>query len=149
MITVIQPRAALSTTIVDRASVISVTTVVPMGGVAQSNQNRIQTGLDAEATAADRVQTGLDAEATAADRVQTGLDAEATAADRVQTGLDAEATAADRVQTGLDAAAALGSANSASQSYQSILSLGTFNFDGGRADSVYGGSTSWNAGGAA
>ena len=39
-------------------------------------------------------------------------------------------------------------ATSASQSYQSILSLGNFNFDAGLASSNYGGSTSWNAGGA-
>lgn len=110
---------------------------------------------DAQATAADRVQTGLDVQATAADAV-------ATAGDRLQTGLDAQATAADRVQTGLDAVtsttqagtatsqaqAAAGSAASAAQSYQSILSLGNFNFDGGLANSNYGGSTSWNAGGA-
>ncbi len=70
-------------------------------------------------------------------------------------GLDAEATAADRLQTGLDAAtattqaqAAAGAAASAAQSYQSVLSLGSFNFDGGRANSNYGGATAWNAGGA-
>lgn len=76
---------------------------------------------NAEATAADRVQTGLDRDATeadaiatAADRVQTGLDRTATGADVVLTGLDRDATAVDavqtaldRVQTGLDAAAAL------------------------------------------
>ncbi len=77
----------------------------PPGPTGDTTANRIQTGLDAQATAADRIQTGLDAQATAADRVQTGLDAQATAADRIQTGLDAQATAADRVQTGLDAQA--------------------------------------------
>ena len=62
---------------------------------------------DAIQTAADRVQTGIDAAATAADAIQT-------AADRVQTGLDRVATAADRVQTGEDAAAAAASAAAAS-----------------------------------
>ena len=69
---------------------------------------------------ADKVQTGLDRIATAADVItttekanQTELDAVATAADRVQTGLDKTATGADRVQTGLDKTASATSASNA------------------------------------
>lgn len=87
--------------------------------------DRVQTGLDATATAADAV-------ATAADRVQTGLDviaaaadAVATAADRVQTGLDRVATGADAVQTGIDRGIVEGIASSSQLAGRNLIINGS------------------------
>lgn len=62
-----------------------------------------EASADAGQAQEDRIQTGLDREATGEDRVQTGLDRVATGEDRAQ-------TADDRIQTELDAVAASDSA---------------------------------------
>lgn len=67
--------------------------------------DRVQTGLDRAATAADAAATAADRVQTGLDRAATGADAAATAADRVQTGLDRAATSADRTATAADRSA--------------------------------------------
>lgn len=75
------------------------------GGPSTKSARTWATDASADAGQAqeDRIQTGLDREATGEDRVQTGLDRVATGEDRAQ-------TADDRIQTGLDAVAASDSA---------------------------------------